>query len=218
MPRKSPQELTDRQERFVAEYLRDLNGTAAAIRAGYAAGSARFKASKLLANVAIQEAIAKAKKERARRMNISAGRVLRELVLVGFSDIGELIDFSGDVPHIRPANEITSRARRALSSVKVRRVWEKDGDDKVAVDLIEFRLWDKVGALKELLRHLTDESQKAKDEDLTDEQIVARLRALLGEPPGESAAGTAAGDRRAPEEDGDEDNVEGTGGPPATGL
>jgi len=32
--------LTPRQERFCEEYLVDFNGSAAAIRAGYAAGSA----------------------------------------------------------------------------------------------------------------------------------------------------------------------------------
>lgn len=40
--------LTDRQRAFVLEYLRDLNGTQAAIRAGYAEDRAASTASRLL--------------------------------------------------------------------------------------------------------------------------------------------------------------------------
>jgi len=40
--------LTPRRARFVAEYLVDFNGAAAAVRAGYAPGSAKVAASRLL--------------------------------------------------------------------------------------------------------------------------------------------------------------------------
>ena len=40
--------LTDRQKRFCEEYIKDFNGKAAAIRAGYAPKSAKVMASKLL--------------------------------------------------------------------------------------------------------------------------------------------------------------------------
>jgi len=42
--------LTARQERFVDEYLVDLNATQAAIRAGYSAKSAHVEGSRLLTN------------------------------------------------------------------------------------------------------------------------------------------------------------------------
>ena len=40
--------LNDRQRRFVAEYLADLNATRAAIRAGYSASSARQVAGRMM--------------------------------------------------------------------------------------------------------------------------------------------------------------------------
>jgi phage terminase small subunit len=40
--------VTEKQKRFVAEYLKDCNGKEAAIRAGYAAGSAKQRACELL--------------------------------------------------------------------------------------------------------------------------------------------------------------------------
>ena len=52
----SPTTLTPRQRRFVSEYLVDLNGTQAAIRAGYSEPGAHVTASRLLrkAKVALE--------------------------------------------------------------------------------------------------------------------------------------------------------------------
>jgi phage terminase small subunit len=72
--------LTPKQQRFVEEYLKDLNATQAAIRAGYAEPSANREGSRLLSNADIQEAVAKAKAARSRRLSVNADWVLRRLV------------------------------------------------------------------------------------------------------------------------------------------
>ena len=54
---KTVSSLTQRQARFVEEFLRDANGTQAAIRAGYGVASARVTAHRLLTNAAVSEAI-----------------------------------------------------------------------------------------------------------------------------------------------------------------
>lgn len=46
--------LTDKQSRFVDEYLIDFNGTQAAIRAGYSERTAAAQSSRLLTNVKVQ--------------------------------------------------------------------------------------------------------------------------------------------------------------------
>ena len=46
--------LTEKQKRFVEEYLIDLNATQAAIRAGYSAKTANEQGARLLVNVSIQ--------------------------------------------------------------------------------------------------------------------------------------------------------------------
>lgn len=51
------QMLKGKQQRFVDEYLIDLNATQAAIRAGYSEKTANEQAARLLANVSIKEAI-----------------------------------------------------------------------------------------------------------------------------------------------------------------
>lgn len=59
--------LTDKQKRFVEEYLIDLNATQAAIRAGDAEKAANREGSRLLSNVDIQDEIQKAQNTRAER-------------------------------------------------------------------------------------------------------------------------------------------------------
>lgn len=49
--------MTKRQERFIQEYLIDLNAKQAAIRAGYSPKTAQEQASRLLSNVKVQTAI-----------------------------------------------------------------------------------------------------------------------------------------------------------------
>lgn len=71
--------LTPRQRRFVAEYLIDLNGTQAAIRAGYAPGGARQCASRLLAQAPVQIALKNAMGERQKRTELTADEVIGDL-------------------------------------------------------------------------------------------------------------------------------------------
>jgi phage terminase small subunit len=49
--------MTPRQQRFVDEYLLDLNATQAAIRAGYRARTAEQQGPRLLGNVEIATAV-----------------------------------------------------------------------------------------------------------------------------------------------------------------
>lgn len=84
--------LTHQQQRFVDEYLLDLHGKHAAIRAGYAPKAASQQAYDLLNRPHIQEAIQKAMKERAARVQISQDEVLRELIGIATADPNELVE------------------------------------------------------------------------------------------------------------------------------
>ncbi|KAA0970824.1 terminase small subunit [Aureimonas fodinaquatilis] len=72
--------LTARQQRFVEEYLIDLNATQAAIRAGYSAKNADVTGPRMLGNVGIAAEIAERKNKHASELDLSAGRVLRGLL------------------------------------------------------------------------------------------------------------------------------------------
>jgi phage terminase small subunit len=71
--------LSARQQRFVAEYLVDLNATQAAIRAGYSAATANQQGPRLLVNVGVALAIAEAQAERAVRTALTQDWVLNGL-------------------------------------------------------------------------------------------------------------------------------------------
>src|SRR4051812_35084848 len=68
--------LPAREQRFVDEYLVDLNATRAATAAGYRATSARFQGSRLLAKRRVADALQTAMAARAARTGITADRVV----------------------------------------------------------------------------------------------------------------------------------------------
>ncbi len=157
MARKGPDGLTDRQRAFVREYLVDLNAAAAFVRAGYKARTphqASVNAARMMANDGIAAAVAAEQAKVALAAGVKAADVLRELALLGFSDVGRVLDFGGDSLKLRRPADIPEAARRCLASVKVRRFTEGRGDDAREVEATEFKLWDKVAALEKLGKHL----------------------------------------------------------------
>ena len=78
--------LNPRHARFAQEYLIDLNGAQAAIRAGFSKRTARSAAARLLTNADIRAAIDEAKLARAERTKITVDNVLQELARVAFFD------------------------------------------------------------------------------------------------------------------------------------
>ena len=74
----SERDLTPKERRFCEEYIIDLNGAKAAIRAGYSEKTAKQIAYKILGRPAIQAHIAALKAERQKRVEISADDVIRQ--------------------------------------------------------------------------------------------------------------------------------------------
>lgn len=91
--RKQAKVLGPRQQRFVDEYLIDLNATQAAIRAGYSAKTAQEQGSRLLSNVIVAEFIQVAQQERSERVQIDADWVLRQWAEIAQGDPNELIQY-----------------------------------------------------------------------------------------------------------------------------
>src|SRR5262245_62131082 len=95
--------LTPKQQRFVEEYLVDLNATAAARRAGYKDPN---KGRQLVTKSNIAAAISEGRRTQQQRTQVNADRTLLEYIRLAFSDIGEIIDFSQPEPRLRPACDI----------------------------------------------------------------------------------------------------------------
>ena len=81
--------LTPRQSRFVDEYLIDLNGTQAAIRAGYSPKTAVVQASRLLTVDKVESAVEARRREIAEHCEIDAEWVLSRLAFIAETCIEE---------------------------------------------------------------------------------------------------------------------------------
>jgi phage terminase small subunit len=75
--------LTDKQRRFVDEYLVDLNATQAAIRAGYSQKTAASIGEENLRKPDIAKAVQDAQVARAKRTEITQDMMVRELAKIG---------------------------------------------------------------------------------------------------------------------------------------
>lgn len=146
--------LTPKQQRFVEEYIIDLNATQAAIRAGYSERTAESAASRLLRNVKVATAVAEAKAARSARTQITQDRVLEELARIGFSDALRHY-VMGDDGRLCLADDAPEGASAAVSSVKrkVRTYTDADGNEETTTE-VDFKLWDKNTALANLGKHL----------------------------------------------------------------
>lgn len=138
--------MTEKQKRFVEEYLIDLNATQAAIRAGYSPKTAEQAASRMLSFVKVQEAIEKALAERSRRTGINQDRVVQELAKIAFVKITDIVN--DDCEIIPDADEADLAA---IESIKVKTIPTKSGEAGVER---EVKLSSKLKALELLGKHL----------------------------------------------------------------
>ena len=84
--------LTEKQQRFVDEYLVDLNATQAAIRAGYSPHTANEQGAQLLAKLSVQHAVREARSAQQNRTAITADTVLMEIANIALADARELVE------------------------------------------------------------------------------------------------------------------------------
>jgi phage terminase small subunit len=149
-PVASDRPLTARQRRFIEEYLIDLNGTQAAIRAGYSPKTARFQAARLLTNANIQAALEAADAERRERTGVTPERVLRDIDSAANLDIGELFD---ERKQLRSIHDMPLHVRRAIVSIEVVKRNLTSGDGTMEY-VYKVKLIDK-GRMHELLAKYT---------------------------------------------------------------
>ena len=141
--------LTAKQQRFVEEYLIDLNATQAAIRAGYKAGNSQRASeigNELLQKTPVSEAIQQAMAERSKRTGINQDRVIQELARIAFVNPQKVIN--SEDASIRA--DATEDDLACIQSVKVKTM---DGEKGSSVER-EVRLKDKMRALELLGKHL----------------------------------------------------------------
>ena len=146
--------LRAKQQRFVEEYLIDLNATQAAIRAGYSQKTAYQLGYQLLQKTSVQNAISMAQKTRSNKTNINQNRVLNELAKLGFSNMLDYMTITEKGDLIADFSKLTRDQAAAINEVTIETYTEGRGEEAEEVKRVRFKLADKRAALVDIGRHL----------------------------------------------------------------
>lgn len=185
---KKPEDLTVKQWLFVKEYLIDKNATQAAIRAGYSEKTAHVIGKQSLNKVKIKKHIDKELAKVTSTLEVTAERVIAEIAKMAFSNHEDITTIDEDGTPRVDLSRLTREQFAAVQEVQTttRTVGHKSGK-KAKVTNVKVKLADKAKALEQLGRYLklftdkVEHSGKIEVEGLTDEQLEARLAALIGE-------------------------------------
>lgn len=162
---------------FVAQYLIDLNAFKAYRRCGYGTGNNDTdsnESSKLLNKPHVQQLIAEAQNEAAKRANITQDMVLKELALLAFANIKDIADWNGESFDLKEFDVLTREQTAIISSISVTRNRWGDIDLKFTTPSSQ----DKRAALIDIGRHIGMfwEPTKAIDPDESARRIRQAVR------------------------------------------
>lgn len=134
--------LTNKQKKFIDEYLVDLNATQAAIRAGYKEKAAYRTGAENLRKPQIQEEIQNRMQERQQRTEVTQDMVVKELAAIAFARATDYVIIRGGLVIIKNTDDLNEDQVRAIAGIKE------------GANGIEVKLNDKEKALELLGRHL----------------------------------------------------------------
>jgi len=168
-----PAGLSVQHQRFVAEYLIDLNATAAYRRTYGLVKDADVSGPRLLGIVGIAEAIAVGAAAHLAANDLSASRVLEELRRIAFANVREYFEDTGDAKH---PHSLSVEQGAALAGFEVLIKNAKAGDG-VTDTIHKFKLWDKVKSLELLAKHFHLVDEVLTIDTVKADERVARLTA-----------------------------------------
>ena len=154
--------LTPKQERFVQEYCISFNASEAARKAGYSLKSAHRFCLELLTKPHIQDAIQHEKDKLRKTMDVSAMRVVQELVSLGLSNIRNLVDQDPVTKEIR-MKDLDTVPEHVLASIATIEQNE-EGTGRNRRRKTKVTLWPKQPALDLLIKMLGYSSQTVESE------------------------------------------------------
>ena len=165
---------TPKVAKFIAEYLVDLNGTQAAIRAGYSPRSAKQTAHQLLTRPDVKAALSGVRqaKEDARQaavqeMTLSVERTRREIARLAYFDPRKLYDAQGKPI---PLTELDDDTAACIAGIEV--LEERDPEGKLVCYTKKIKIADKNAALEKASKIL---GLFKKD----NEQVAQALKVLM---------------------------------------
>ncbi len=168
--------MSPRHQRFVEEYLVDLNASQAALRAGYSPRVHCQIGCQLLRRPDVAAAVKAAIDERGRSLRVTSARVLLELARVAFAEPTRIAEWGPAGLKLKPHDTLADDDKAAIQEIVA---FPEGGPTRV-------RLHSKLRALELLARHLglLGERGAGAERARTGEEIVAsakRARELIME-------------------------------------
>lgn len=148
-PPDNPYSLSPKRWKFVQEYLKDLNATQAAIRAGYACKRADQQGYELLSNPEVKAVVDKEKDRIADELECTRGDIMMELQAIAFAkakDFGYWTD-EGDYV-VYTTDDIPPQFHGAIKEIHQLKTHDKDGN--LIKQHVKLVLHPKMDALKTL--------------------------------------------------------------------
>jgi len=142
--------LTNKQRRFVSEYIIDCNATQAAIRAGYAKKNADVNGPRLLGTAGIAAAVAKEQAKILNRAGLQAEQIIRVLHRHINRDVRGLFK---DGMALKPITDMTEDEAGLIAGFEVVRR-NVDSGDGHQDDVIKIRLQDQPKYIELGMKHL----------------------------------------------------------------
>ena len=169
MPKSKDKKLTPKQQKFVDEYLIDLNATQAAIRAGYSAKTAGWIGQKLVAKSHISESIRKRRDALSKKTEVSQERIVLEMKRLALFDVRNF--FRDDGTPI-PIKELSDDAAAAIVGLDVVSI----GNSESGIgQVIKYKLPDKNKSLENLAKILGHFERRSDLEKLQAEKLRREL-------------------------------------------
>lgn len=149
------QKASKRQELFAQEYVIDLNGTRAAIAAGYSETTAASQASRLLTKSKVQKIVGQLQAKRATKLELKAEKIAEELQRLAFSNMLDYmeIDEAGRPVGLNLSG-ITRDQAAAIQEITEDTTGGTGDGERRLILRTKFKLADKRGSLELLGRHL----------------------------------------------------------------
>ncbi len=139
-------QLPPQRRRFVQEYLVDVNGTQAAIRAGYSEKTAKIQASQLLTYLNVSQAIEAGHDRLAELVKVRQYEVVREFKKIAFADMRDFSSWGPDGVKLTDSKELTPEQTACVAEVS-EQITESSRH-------VKFKLHNKIDALNSLAKHL----------------------------------------------------------------
>ncbi len=150
--KRTAEGLTSQQDLFCHEYIKDRNGTQAAIRAKYSVKTANEQAARLLAKASVRYKINRLIEVQLKRIDLTADFIIKELLKLATFDLQDIYDAEGS---FLPIEDMPETVRKAIASIEVEELFDGKGKNKERIGYAKkIKFWNKGQALELLGKHL----------------------------------------------------------------